>query len=60
MYSKYLFSNHPISEKVAFHSFIVFIKAALASNMNNPPDRSLSKTDFNRTSDFLTHPVFSR
>jgi len=31
----------------------------LASVMNNPPDRSLAKTSFSRSLDFMTHPVFS-
>jgi glycine dehydrogenase len=55
--------DETITEKDLDDLFWVFgtghTAAALAANMNNPPDRSLVKTQFNRTSDFLTHPVFS-
>ena len=56
--------DETITEKDLDDLFWVFgtghTAAALASNMNNPPDRSLTKTQFQRTTDFLTHPVFSR
>lgn len=55
--------DETITEKDLDDLFWIFAtgqKAAnIASVMNNPPNRSISKTSLKRSSDFLTHPVFS-